>query len=117
MNKLIKLIAASGIAVAFVAPVFAQSALMDATTMTPEQKTAAQATTKTSMTKMMAACTAMPDGTVMDAAKAPMLLWSTGWAFGLLHLRSRFLWFTLPFQRHRVTGCAYAHSSAPFFHS
>lgn len=128
MNKLIKLIVASGIALAFVTPGFAQTAPMDTTTMTcadfgkmdsagmmaatqqmdmmmamtpeeqtaamamtaeekaakmtemetammamtAEQKTAAEATTKMSMDKMMAACTAMPDGTVMDAAKAPM---------------------------------------------
>lgn len=128
MNMFIKSIAASGMALAFVAPAFAETAMMDpmkmtcaeygkmdsagrmsatqqmemmmvmtdeertaamamtaeetaakkaerdATmmSMTPEQKTAAETTTKTSMEKMMAACAAMPDGTVIDAAKAPM---------------------------------------------
>ena len=40
--------------------------------MTEEQKTTAAETTGASMTKMMEACKAMPDGTVMDAAKAAM---------------------------------------------
>ncbi len=52
----------------------AKKAELDTTmmSMTPEQKTAAETTTKTSMEKMMAACAAMPDATVLDAAKAPM---------------------------------------------
>lgn len=40
--------------------------------MTDDEKTAATAKTETSMTKLTEACTAMPDGTVMDAAKAAM---------------------------------------------
>ena len=40
--------------------------------MTDEQKATAKTATDASMAKMMAACTAKPDGTVMDAAKAPM---------------------------------------------
>ena len=40
--------------------------------MTEDEKTAATAATEASMAKMMEACTAMPDGTVMDAAKAAM---------------------------------------------
>ena len=128
MNTLLKMIAASGIAMAFAAPAVAQTAMMDPMTMTcadygkmdsagmmtatqqmdmmmamspeeqtkamamtaeekaakmtemesamaamtPEQKTTAEATTKTSMEKLAAACAAKPEGTVMDAAKAPM---------------------------------------------
>lgn len=40
--------------------------------MTDDEKTAATTKTTESMTKMMEACKAMPDGTVMDAAKAAM---------------------------------------------
>ena len=40
--------------------------------MTDEQKATAKTTTDASIAKIMAACTANPDGTVMDAAKAPM---------------------------------------------
>ena len=40
--------------------------------MTDEQKATAKTTTEASMTKLMEACKAMPDGTVADAAKANM---------------------------------------------
>ncbi len=40
--------------------------------MSDDEKAAATAKTTESMTKMMEACKAMPDGTVMDAAKAAM---------------------------------------------
>jgi hypothetical protein len=40
--------------------------------MTDEQKTAADEATKASMAKLVEACTATPDSTVMDAAKAGM---------------------------------------------
>lgn len=40
--------------------------------MTDDEKAAAETKTTESMTKMMEACKAMPDGTVMDAAKAAM---------------------------------------------
>jgi hypothetical protein len=40
--------------------------------MTEDEKTAATAATEASMAKMVEACTAAPDGTVMDAAKAAM---------------------------------------------
>ena len=52
----------------------AKMAEMDtaAAAMTEEEKTAATTTTEASMAKMMTACTAMPDGTVADAAKANM---------------------------------------------
>jgi hypothetical protein len=43
---------------------------MDA--MTADEKTAATAATEASTAKMMEACKKMPDGTVMDAAKAAM---------------------------------------------
>lgn len=128
MKDFVKLIAASAMVVASIAPAFAQTAMADPMTMTcadysamnsagmmsstqmmdtmmamtpdeqtaamamtPEEKTAKMtemetamaamtdaektaATTKTteSMTMMMQACKAMPDGTVLDAAKAAM---------------------------------------------
>ncbi len=40
--------------------------------MSEEDKTAATTAAEASMTKLMEACKAMPDGTVMDAAKAAM---------------------------------------------
>jgi hypothetical protein len=40
--------------------------------MTADEKTAATAATEASMAKMVEACTKMPDGTVMDAAKGAM---------------------------------------------
>lgn len=40
--------------------------------MTDDEKTAAKGATEASMAKLMEACKAMPDGTVMDAAKAKM---------------------------------------------
>lgn len=128
MNTFIKMIAASGMAIGFVAPAFAETAMVDPMTMTcadygkmdsagmmaatqqmdmvmamtpdeqkaamamtadektakmaemdktmaamtAEQKTTADTATTASMAKMQAACTAKPDGTVMDAAKAAM---------------------------------------------
>lgn len=40
--------------------------------MTDDEKAAAATATEASMAKMVEACTAAPDGTVMDAAKAAM---------------------------------------------
>jgi hypothetical protein len=51
-----------------------KTAEMDAAmaAMTDDEKAAAATATEASMAKMMEACKAMPDGTVMDAAKAAM---------------------------------------------
>jgi hypothetical protein len=128
MNSLFKMIAASGMLAASIAPAFAETAMVDPTmmtcadygamdkagmmtatmrmgmlmamtpaemktamamtaeekaahmaemekammAMTAEEKAAATTTAEASMMKMMEACKAMPDGTMMDAAKAAM---------------------------------------------